>query len=167
MNSRRRFICQSTFFAMIAMTLAVSISNIAFAQKLAAEPSLKITNAWAKTTVPGGSVSAAYMQLQSDKPLKLLKAESPLTKTVEIHNMKMNDGVMEMKAVDAVDIPAKKMVELKPGGYHIMLIKVSKPINKDDKVPLTLTFEGADKKTFTVDVEATGQEKTAGTHKHQ
>ena len=136
------------------------------AQKNAAEPTLKIFDAWAKTTVPGGSVSAAYMHIKSGKPLRLLKVESPLTNTVEIHDMKMKDGVMEMRAVDGIDIPANKLVDLKPGGYHVMLIKVNKPINKGDTVPLKLTFESADKKTFTVDVAAKGQEKDSGSHKH-
>ena len=122
-----------------------------------------ISNVWAKTTVPGGAVSAAYMQIKSAKPVKLVKVETAIANIVEIHDMKMNDGVMEMKALDAVDIPANKVVELKPGGMHVMLIKVKQPINKGDKIPLTLTFEGADKKSFTMNVEASGQEKS-GTH---
>jgi copper(I)-binding protein len=99
------------------------------------------------------------MQISSAKPLKLIKAESPLTPNVEIHNMSMKEGVMEMRAVDAVDVPANKTVSLKPGGFHIMLIKVKQPINKGDSVPLKLTFETPDKKFFSVDVAAKGQEK--------
>ena len=138
----------------------------AHAQKSVAEPSLKIFDVWAKTTVPGGSVSAAYMHIKSAKPLKLVKAESSLTNTVELHDMKMKDGVMEMKAVEAIVIPANKLVDLKPGGFHIMLIKISKPINKGDEVPLILTFENEAKNTFTVDVKAKGQEKDGHSHKH-
>ena len=66
---------------------------------------------------------------------------------------------------EAVDIPANKVISLKPGGLHIMLIKVNKPINKGDSVPLTLTFETPDKRLFRVDVAAQGQEKAAG-HSH-
>ncbi len=130
------------------------------------EPSLRVFDVWAKTTVPGGSVSAVYMHIKSAKPLRLVKAESSAAATVEIHEMKMKDGVMEMKAVGAVEIPANKMVELKPGGFHIMLFKVTKAINKGDIVPLKLTFEATDKKIFTVDVSAKGQEKDSGSHKH-
>jgi len=136
------------------------------AQQGKVEPTLKVFDVWAKTTIPGGSVSAAYMHIKSGKPLRLVKAESPLTPTVELHNMAMKDGVMEMRAVDAVEIPANKLVDLKPGGFHIMLIKVNKPINKGDSVPLKLTFANADKSTFTVDVVAKGQEKDSGGHKH-
>lgn len=155
--------------SLAALMLAmVSLAQPAFAQKAApkGEPTLKVFDVWAKTTVPGGSVSAAYMHIKSGKPLKLVKAESPLTPTVEIHDMKMNAGVMEMKAIDAIDIPANKLIDLKPGSFHIMLIKVNKPINKGDKVPLKLTFERPDKSTFTVDVMAEGKERDSHAHKH-
>ncbi len=151
----------------IIITIGAMLTPVVtHAQSSTAEPSLRVFDVWAKTTVPGGSVSAAYMHIKSAKPLRLLKAESPAAGTVEIHDMKMKDGVMEMKAVDAIEIPANKMVELKPGGFHVMLFKVVKPINKGDTVPLKLTFESADKKTFTVDVTAKGQEKDTGGHKH-
>ena len=149
------------------LIVACTLMFVSFAvQAQTAEPSLRVFDVWAKTTVPGGSVSSAYMHIKSGKPLRLLKADSAAAGTVEIHDMKMKDGVMEMKAVDAIDIPANKMVELKPGGFHVMLFKVIKPINKGDTVPLKLTFESADKKTFTVDVVAKGQEKDSGSHKH-
>lgn len=152
-------------YRILLSALATLLPSIAFAQSSSVEPSLKITDAWVKTTVPGGSVSAAYMQIKSAKPLKLVKAESPLTPNVEIHNMSMKDGVMEMRAVDAVDVPANRAVSLKPGGFHIMLIKVNKSIAKGDSVPLKLTFETPDKKRFNVEVTARGQEKSGG-HVH-
>ena len=152
-------------YRILLSALATLLPSIAFAQSSSVEPSLKITDAWVKTTVPGGSVSAAYMQIKSAKPLKLVKAESPLTPNVEIHNMSMKDGVMEMRAVDAVDVPANRAVSLKPGGFHIMLIKVNKSIVKGDSVPLKLTFETPDKKLFNVEVTAKAQEKSGG-HAH-
>jgi periplasmic copper chaperone A len=164
MLSRRSFVISIAAVA----TAASFLSSPAFAQKAAPidEPSLKVFDVWAKTTVPGGSVSAAYMHIKSAKPLKLVKAESNAAQTVEIHDMKINNGVMEMKAIEAVEIPANKLVDLKPGGMHVMLIKLSKPIIKGDSVPLTLTFETADKKTFTRQVMAKGQEKDSHSHKH-
>ena len=151
---------------LILVGLLSAIPAAVFAQQGKVEPTLKVFDAWAKTTVPGGSVSAAYMHIKSGKPLRLVKAESPLTPNVEIHSMAMKEGVMEMRAVDAVEIPPNKLVDLKPGGFHIMLIKVNKPINKGDSVPLKLTFANADKTTFSVDVVAKGQEKDSGGHKH-
>ncbi len=120
-----------------------------------------VSESWIKTTIPGGAVSAAYMQIKSATPSKLIKAESPAAGLVEIHDMKMNAGVMEMKALDAIDVPANKAVILKPGGMHVMLMNVKKPINKGDKIPMTLTFEGANKKTVLVTLELVARENVA------
>ncbi len=125
-----------------------------------------VSNVWVKITVPGSNVSAAYMQIKSATRLKLVKAESPVAGIAEIHDMKMNDGVMEMKALDALDIPIEKTTELKPGGTHIMLMKLKQPINKGDNVPLTLTFEGADKKLITLKVNALAQASDARHNAH-
>ena len=156
----------AVLFAASAVTAAAIISQAAFAQ-IAAPPSpVTVTNAWAKTTVPGGKVSAAYMDIKSTAPVKLLKAETSIAGNVEIHNMTMKDGVMEMKAVEAIDVPANKTLSLKPGGYHVMLMMLAASINKGDSVPIKLTFEGADKKPFTVDVKANAKESNSADHKH-
>ncbi len=155
-----------------AMQLAVVLLTIIFATASSAQRSEKIaampiiTDAWVKTSTPGGSVSAAYMDIKSSTPLKLVKAESPVAGMVEIHEMKMNDGVMEMKALDAVNVPADKLVKLAPGGMHVMLMQVKKPIKKGDKIPLTLTFEDEAKKPLIVTLEAIAKEHNAGGHNH-
>ncbi|MEO8385239.1 MAG: copper chaperone PCu(A)C [Betaproteobacteria bacterium] len=123
-----------------------------------------ISESWIKTTVPGSAVSAAYMRIKSAIPFKLVKAESTAAGIVEIHDMKMNDGVMEMKALDAIDVPPNKAVELKPGGMHVMLMNVKKPINKGDKIPMTLTFEGANKKPVLVKLELVARENATAHH---
>jgi periplasmic copper chaperone A len=146
-------------------SLAILIAFPAAAQKPSASLPV-ITDAWVRITVPGATVSGAYMHIKSAEPVKLVKAETPAAGLVELHNMSMKDGVMEMKAMDAVEVPANKVVDLKPGGMHVMLMMVKKPINKGDKVSLTLTFEGADKKPLVVKVDAIAQEKDSGQHKH-
>ena len=98
--------------------------------------------------------------------MKLVNAESSIAGIVEIHDMKMNDGVMEMKALDAVIVPADKLVALAPGGMHVMLMQVKKPIRKGDKVRLTLTFEDAAKKPVIVTLDAIAKENNADGHKH-
>lgn len=146
--------------AMMAMLFAATSS----AQQTGQNPSMPtVSNVWVKTTIPGSSVSAAYMQIKSATPLKLVKAESPVAGIAEIHDMKMNNGVMEMKALDTLDIPIDKTTELKPGGTHIMLMKVKQPINKGDKVPLTLTFEVPGKKLMTMKLNALAR---AGDDRH-
>ncbi len=124
----------------------------------------KISEVWVKSTLPGAAVSAAYMQIQSSKATRLVKVDTPAAGLVELHNMTMKDGVMEMKAMDAVEVPAGKSVTLKPGGMHVMLMNVKKPIKAGDKVALTLTFEGADKKPLVVKLDATARDALAASH---
>lgn len=126
----------------------------------------KVFDIWVKTTPPGGTVSGAYMHIKSATPLKLVKAATAIAGLVEIHEMKMTEGVMEMRALDTLDIPADKLIDLKPGGKHIMLMQVKAPIKKGDKVLLTLTFEDAAKRAIVVNVTATAQEKNTSAHNH-
>ena len=147
-----------------AKYLALAITALAFAATsfvLHAEqgPAMpSVSNVWIKTTIPGSTVSAAYMQIKSAVPLKLVKAESSVAGIVEIHDMKMNDGVMEMKALDMLEVPVGKTIELKPGGVHVMLMRLKKPIHRGDKIPLTLTFEGTRKGPVVVRLDATARE---------
>ena len=151
-------------------TLTMTFAAIVSATFVYAQPSATaiaapvVSQSWIKTTIPGSAVSAAYMQIKSAAPFKLIKAESSAAGIVEIHDMKMNAGVMEMKALDAINVPANKAVALKPGGMHVMLMNVKKPINKGDKIPMTLTFEGANKKTVLVTLELVARESAAAGH---
>lgn len=156
----------AVLFAASALAAAAIASQAAFAQIVEPPSPVTITNAWAKTTVPGGKVSAAYMDIKSTAPVKLVKVETSIAGNTEIHNMSMKDGVMEMKAVEAIEVPPNKTVSLKPGGYHVMLMMLAASIAKGDTVPLKLTFEGESTKTFSVDVSAKAQEGKAVDHKH-
>lgn len=124
----------------------------------------QIDKPWVRASIAGSSVSAAYMQIKSAEPLKLVKVESPVAGLVEMHSMAVKNGVMEMRAVDAIDIAANKTTELKSGGYHIMLMKLNKTIAAGDKIPLTLTFENKEKKSMKVMVEALAQQNEAHQH---
>lgn len=154
-----------TAIQLLSVLIAMTASLGAQAQS-PAKTEVKVFDAWARTTVPGASVSAAYMHIKSARPMKLVKAESPVAGMTEIHQMSMKDGVMNMSAVDAVDIPAGKLVDLRPGGLHVMLMQLKQPIKKGDEIPLKLTFEDAAKKTIVLDVKAKAQEKDSGSHKH-
>ena len=74
---------------------------------------------------------------------------------VEIHEMAMDGNVMKMRAVPGIDLPAGKTVDLKPGGYHVMLMDLKRELKAGETVPVTLVIEGADKKRETVEVKAT------------
>ena len=152
---------KSTFVSLSLFCVALPV----FAQQnSSALPT--ISDVWVKATIPGGSVSGAYMQIKSAATVKLIKVESPAAGLIELHESKMTNGVMEMNAVDGVDIAAGKSVTLKPGGMHVMMMKIAKPIVVGDKVPLTLTFMGPGKNSFQVKVDAVAKEKDGGPHQH-
>jgi copper(I)-binding protein len=87
--------------------------------------------------------------------------------------MKMDGGVMKMRAVARLDLPAGKPVKLQPGGYHVMLMDLKQPLKKGDLVPLTLKFEGKDKSVETIEVKAEVRDLTtaappaAAAHDHK
>jgi len=80
---------------------------------------------------------------------------------VELHEMKMVDNVMKMRAIPALALPAGKVVELKPGGYHVMLVGLKQQIKDGDRVPLTLVIEDKDHKRETIEVDAVAKPLTA------
>ncbi|MFP5408972.1 MAG: copper chaperone PCu(A)C [Gammaproteobacteria bacterium] len=112
-----------------------------------------VTDAWARATMPGQKVSGAYMRIQSDADAKLIGASSPMVPRVEVHEMKMDGDIMRMREVMAIELPKGKAVMLEPGGYHIMLMNLPKPIAAGDLIPLTLTIESGGKRQ-TVEVKA-------------
>lgn len=119
-----------------------------------AKDSITATQAWVRPTVPGQEVTGAFMTLQSVRNAKLVKAESAAAETVEIHSMSMHDGVMEMREIKELTLPAGKPVKLAPGGFHIMLINVKKQLREGDTVPFTLTILNDDKTISKAKVKA-------------
>lgn len=116
---------------------------------------VSVTDAWARATMPGQKVSGAYMQIRSDADARLVGASSPAVPRVEVHEMKMDGDVMRMREVKAIDLPKGKTVSLEPGGYHIMLMNLAKPIAAGEIIPLVLTVEsGGKQQTIEVKAEA-------------
>ena len=91
-------------------------------------------------TVAGQKATGAFMQITSPTDAALVAAASPAAKVVEIHEMKMDGGMMRMHAVDRIPLPAGKPVALGPGGYHVMLMDLAHPLKEGDTVAVTLTF---------------------------
>ncbi len=113
-----------------------------------------VKDPWVRATVVAQKSTGAFMQLSSPAGTRLVEARSPAAGAVEIHEMSMTDNVMKMRAVSGIDVPAGKTVELKPGGFHVMLVDLKSQIKDGDSVPITLVFEGKDKKRETVEVNA-------------
>jgi copper(I)-binding protein len=118
------------------LVMGIVIAASAFAQNVT------VTNAWVRATVQGQKATGAFMTVTAKENSKLVAASTPVAGIVEIHEMKMDKDVMKMAALpNGLDLPAGKPFDLKPGGYHIMLMDLKLPLNKDVVVPLTLTFE--------------------------
>jgi copper(I)-binding protein len=126
-----------------------------------AQAATTVADAWARGTVPQQQASGAFMRITSAEGGKLIGVSSPMAATVEVHEMKMDGGVMKMGAVPSLELPAGQAVELKPGGYHVMLMGLKQQLKAGDNVPLTLTIEGkgGQKETLqvTAPVKALGQ----------
>ncbi len=132
------------------------------AAALPAAAQVAVANAWVRGTVAGQKATGAFMELKSPADTALVAVASPSASIVEIHEMKMDGGMMTMRAVDRIALPAGKAVELKPGGYHVMLMDLAKPLKEGDSVPLKLTFEDKAGKKVTQDVNVPVRALTAG-----
>ncbi len=129
---------------------------------------ITVGNAWVRGTVPGQSATGAYMEIRSSERASLVAVASPGAKVAEIHEMAMEGNVMRMRGVPRLELPAGRVVELKPGGgYHVMLMGLKRPLKKGEVVPITLTFEGAAKQRQVVEVQAEVRDLAAAGAKHE
>ena len=154
-------------------TLLRTLTLFAAIASASAWAQVKVDNAWARATVQGQKATGAFMKLTAPQAAQLVAVSTPVAGVAEIHEMKMDGGVMKMRAVPALDLPANQSVELKPGSYHLMLMDLKAPLAKDASVALTLTFKDAkgvqSKQQITLPV-STGMPQGAahqhGEHKH-
>lgn len=130
---------------------ALLLSVLLAAPSFAAD--IKVENAWVRAPAPGQVVVGGFMNITSAKDAKLLSASSPVAGTTELHEMSMKDGVMMMRPVPFVALPEGQVVKLEPGGLHIMLIDLKKPLKAGDKVPFTLKIQ-AGKTQQSIEVQA-------------
>jgi periplasmic copper chaperone A len=115
---------------------------------------VKVENAWVRATAPGQKVAGGFMDLTADADMTLVGGGSPVSKSLELHVMKMENGVMEMRPLREIPLPRGKTVSLAPGGPHLMFIGLKGQIKPGQKVPLTLVVKGGDGKEQKLAVEA-------------
>ena len=122
---------------------------------LPAHAQVTVKDPWVRATVPQQKATGAFMQITSVQDARLLEAKSPVAGVVEVHEMTMEKDVMRMPALpNGLELPAGKPVELKPGGYHVMLMDLKQQMKEGDTVSVTLVVEGKDKKRTTIEVKA-------------
>lgn len=138
--------------AAACLMLAALTGAVQVQAQAPAKADIKVSDVWVRSTVAAQKASGAFMQITSAQDTKLVGVSSPVAGTAEMHQMEMNGNVMKMRQVDEIALPAGKPVELKSGGYHIMLLNLKGQIKPGDQVPLTLTVEGKDKHRQTIEV---------------
>lgn len=134
----------------IARTLL--LLSVALLPMPALAQTVEVKDAWIRGTVGAQQATGAFMLITSKVPARLVAAASPVAKSAEIHSMTVEKDVMRMFPVEAVDLPTGRTVKFAPGGYHVMLSGLPKPLGAGEKVPLRLTFELAGGKKETVDL---------------
>lgn len=125
---------------------------LALAGGAAAQTTVK--DAWVRGTVPQQKATGMFATVTSAQGGKLVAASSPAAGVVEVHEMSMEGTTMKMRAVPSLALPAGKPVELKPGGYHVMLMDLKQQLKDGDTVDVTLVVEGANGQRENVVVKA-------------
>lgn len=120
-------------FKTIACILFLTVGN--------AQADVIISDAWVRANAPGQTVGAAYMTLKSLQNSNLFQVESPAAGSVEIHSMSVTNGVMKMRALETLPLQAGKPEKLAPGGFHLMLFDLDKPLVAGEKATFTLSFK--------------------------
>ena len=143
--------------------LSAGVADLASAQSTASSsPALNVdTNdlvvrdGWVQEVPREQKITAAYMTIEnhSAADISLQSASAGVARVIELHKIELTDGMMKMRKVQAIDIPAGETVELKPGGYHLMVIGLNRELKKGDTVSLTLQFSRDIKKTITLPVK--------------
>jgi len=144
-------------------TLLLSLAlqaNTSFADQA---QDIQISSAFAREIPPGAPASAGFMTLKnsSDKDVKIVSANSDVATFTELHTHTNDNGVMRMREIPFILIPANGKTELKPGGLHIMLIQPVTPIKQGNNVNITLTFEDKSTKDLSIPVK-----RIMGMHGH-
>jgi copper(I)-binding protein len=128
---------------MMRCTLSKLVAGALLALSLPAIAQVKVEGAWARPTVPGQQGGGGFLTITSRAGDRLVGGSTPVAQRFELHTMAMKGDVMEMRQLDAIELPAGKTVEFKPGGLHVMFIGLAQPLALGSKVPVTLKFEKA------------------------
>jgi periplasmic copper chaperone A len=149
--SHRRVIAGVSALVMLLPYLAIAVSGDA----------VKISDAWARETAPGQSIGAAYMRIRSTEDVTLIGVASSASKSAELHQMSMKGDLMQMREVKTVKVSPEKEAALEPGGTHIMLVDLKRPLKVGDAVSLKLTFRRANGSAFVVPTSVRVRSMTA------
>ena len=129
---------------------------------------IQIDGAWARATVPGRDSANVYMFIASKPAATLVGASSVASKTAELRTMTHKNGMMKTINVETIVLPANSRMDMSSEhGYHVTLVGLKAPLKAGETVPLTLSFEMADKRGVKVDVQAEVRPLKTATQKNQ
>ena len=151
---------------LLAALALIGLASPAFAHEYKVG-SLVLTHPWTRATPPGSEVAAAYVKISNtgDAPDRLIGVSSPTAEMGEIHEMKMEGDVMQMRKLEGgLEIAPGATVELKPGSFHGMLMKLKESFVKDGAVKATFTFEKAGAVEVELVVEEMGATESHNGH---
>jgi copper(I)-binding protein len=122
---------------------------------------IQVRHPWSRATAPGAKVAVGYMEIRNTgaQPDRLLAASTPLAQRVEMHVTQRDGEVMRMRQVTDFEIPARERITLRPGGSHLMLVDITRPLKKGERFPVTLRFERAGELQVEVEVQDIGARK--------
>ena len=123
-----------------------------------------VSDSWIRATPPGVTTTAMYMMIKNptDKTVTLVAVTSAVSDRIEIHHTVENDGVMQMRQIDGIDVNASEMAELKPHGKHIMFFDLKKALAPDTTITVDLEFK--DGTTVTAEIPVLKQGESHDNH---
>ena len=133
----------------------------------AAHAQVTVNNAWVRATVAQQTATGAFMQIRSTQTLQLVGVRTPLTPVAQVHQMSMSNGVMRMAEVASVEVGPTQPLELKPGGYHVMLLDLKRAVQPGQPILLTLVFSRPSGPEIEVPVKAEVRRLGAKGPRHQ
>lgn len=127
-----------------------------------------VSDAWTRATAPGQTVAGVYFDIESENNARLVGVETGVTDVAELHYMKMEDGVMRMRSLPKVDLPVRETVKFAPGGLHVMLFELKRPLEAGSEFGLTLLVEddGGRQTPVNVNVEVRNFDGSKAHHHH-
>ncbi|MEM8744131.1 MAG: copper chaperone PCu(A)C [Pseudomonadota bacterium] len=149
-----------SFAAMLAVAPSIGLAGDV------AKGNLKIQSPWVRTTIPDRP-SAGYMKIQNTGGTAdaIVSASSPDAERIELHTHLMENGVMKMRPVEKIEVPANGSAELKSGGLHLMIFGVKKPLKDGEALPITVVFEKAGPVEMDFKITSIARDKgTRGSH---
>ena len=144
----------------VALLLALGQAGLAWPHSHE-KGDIQVRHPWSRATAPGAKVAVGYMEIRNrgTQPDRLLAASTPLAERVEMHVTQREGEVMKMRQVKDFEIPARERITLRPGGSHLMLVDITRPLQKGERITMRLRFERAGELQVEVEVQDIGARK--------